>query len=176
MIHHAIPHEFRMLNFVQNAKEAEELAKETPINKVPVLIDGDQKIFDSRVIVNYLTKKHDLRSLSVDEENIVSAIYGALDAGVILFLMREEGFDINGDGFFLSRQRARIPNGLEYVASWAQTLDPTKREDWNYPSMALYSFLYWAQARRLLDLKEYPRFATFVDRFKNAPGVAITGF
>ena len=81
MIHHAIPHEFRIS--ISCKTRGEELA-ETPINKVPVLIDGDQNT-DS-LIVNYL--KNTICALSVDEETLY--FFTEPDTGVILFLMREE--------------------------------------------------------------------------------------
>lgn len=167
---------FRVLNFVDNPDDAKNLSQETPINKVPLLLDGDQKIFDSRVIVNYLTEKHGLPRLSIDEENIVSCIYSCLDSGVILFLMKRDGYDIDGPGFFLARQRERIPRNLEYITPWVRSLNPSSPKDWNYASMSLLSFLYWAQARELLKMSDYPVMAEFMERFKDAPGVKETSF
>ena len=177
MIQNSLDCEFRVLNFVDNKDDAMALSKETPINKVPILIDGDQKIFDSRVILNYLTQKHDFKRFTLDEENLLTAIYSCLDSGVILFLLKNDGVDINGPGFFLARQRARIPDNLNYVMSWAKNLDPANPEDWNYISMSLYSFLYWGERRTgLFKVTDYPDLAKFMDRFKNAPGVSETGF
>ncbi len=176
MIQNSIAHDFRILNFVQDKNDAIALSKETPINKVPILIDGEQKIFDSRVIANHLIKKHGLRALTMDEENILSCIYSCLDSGVILFLMREEGMDIENNGFFVSRVRARIPANLKYIEKWVTNLDPRKKDDWNYASMALYSFLFWAQARKLIALEAYPSYATFFEKFKDSDGLSDTGF
>lgn len=177
MHQHGIHFEFRTLNFVDDPKDAALLAQETPINKVPVLLDGGQKIFDSRVIVSYLTKKHQLPELTLDEENCVSAIYACLDTSVILFLMKRDGFDISGPGFFLSRQRQRIPDNLRYVTAWAAQLDSKRPRDWNYASMSLYSYLYWAQARELLtNISSYPELQSFMQRFATAPGVVETTF
>lgn len=176
MIQNGIDFHFQVLNFVDNKKDAEALSKETPINRVPILIDGDQKVFDSRVIVNHLTKKHGLRPLTLDEENIVSSIYSCMDTGVTLFLLKKDGFDTNAPGFFLSRQRERIPRNLEYLTPWTHRLDSSRPGDWNYPSMSLFSFLYWAEARELLKLKDYPEMAAFMERFKSAPGVQETTF
>jgi len=176
MIQNSIAHDFRILNFVQDKNDAVALSKETPINKVPILIDGEQKIFDSRVIANHLIKKHGLRSLSLNEENILTCIYSCLDSGVILFLMREEGMNIEDSGFFVSRVRARIPNNLQFIEPWVTNLDPHKKDDWNYASMALYSFLFWAEARKLINLKNYPSCASFSERFKDNIGVSDTGF
>ncbi len=177
MVQHSIECDFRILNFVDDRADAEALSKETPINKVPILVVGDQKIFDSRVIQNYLTKKHGLRTLSLDEENLLTAIYSCLDTGVLLFLMKNSGMDIEGPGFFLNRQRARIPDNLAYVTPWAKKLDPSKPEDWNFVSMSLYSFLYWGERRTgLFKVSDYHELEKFMERFQNAPGVHETGF
>ena len=85
--------------------------------------------------------------------------------------------DINGPGFFLTRQRERIPNTLEFVTPWAKDLKPENPEDWNYVSMSLYSFLYWGERRTgLFKVQDYPELAKFMELFKNAPGVAETTF
>jgi len=113
MIRHAIDFDFRVLNFVDDQNAAIALAKETPINKVPILVDNNQKIFDSRVIINHLIKKHRLPELSLQEENIISCIYSCLDAGVILFLMKKDGYDIGGPGFFFRTQPRTHPKQYE---------------------------------------------------------------
>ena len=175
MARHGIPFEFRILNFVDDAVAAAELAKETPINKVPILIDGSQKIFDSRVIVNHLTNKHGLPTLTLDEENIVSIVYGCMDTSVILFLMKRNGYDLAADNGFLKRNLARIPTSLEYLTLWASSLDPRKESDWNYASMSLYSYLQWAEVRTdLISVKDYPALHAFMEKFADAPGVKET--
>lgn len=176
MIQNQIPFEFKVLNFVDSKDDAAELAKETPINKVPVLIDGSQRIYDSRVIVNHLITKHSLRRLSLDDENRVSMIYACMDAGVILFLMRKEGFDIQSSGFFVSRNRNRIPECLNELKPWMQKLNPKLAEDWNYASISLYCFLYWAEAREVLSLEDYPEYAEFMKKFSASIGVSETSF
>lgn len=171
---HGLDYEFRILNFVDKPEDAEVLAKETPINRVPILLDGEHKIFDSRVIVNYLSRKHAWRALTWEEENFVSAIYATMEAGVTLFLLKRDGFDIDADGFFLSRQRNRIPDSLDYVKTWAEKLEPKK--DWAYPAISLFCALYWLNKRSLVRLGDYPALADFQERFASMPGVGDTGF
>jgi hypothetical protein len=79
-------------------------------------------------------------------------------------------------GFYFSRQRARIPANLQYLAPWVSELDPSRPGDWNYPAMSLFSFLFWAEARDLLKISDYPEHAAFQARFENACAVAATGF
>jgi len=175
---HQIPFQFRILNFVDEPQAAVALAQESPINKVPILIvEGSQRIFDSRVIAQYLTDKHGLRRFSLDEENILSAIYSCLDVSVSLFLMRANGYDIQASNHYLQRQRERIPRNLAFIEPWIHTLSPDNSFDWNYASMCLLSFLYWADVRaRTIRLEELPSFQNFMEKFAHAPGVKETVF
>lgn len=174
MLKNSIPFEFKVRNFVEDANAAAEVARENPINKVPVLYDGEKKIFDSRVIANYLIQKHSLRPLTLEEENTVSAIYSCLDTGVILFLTKRDGFDLNHPGFFMSRQRARIPSNLKWLTPWVKALDPAR--DWHYPAMSLYAFLYWVEKREVFDLTDYPEMREFMTKFQSQSGVPETSF
>jgi glutathione S-transferase len=174
---HHVDFDFRVLNFVDDVKAAAELERETPINKVPILIDNEQKIFDSRVIAYHLMRRHGWAPLSLDEENYLTAIYAAMDTAIILFLMKRDGFDLSREGFFLSRHRARIPSTLEYVMPWARALKAENQAHWNLASMALYSGLYWIEARTgLIKIRDYPDLAAFMERFQQAPGVRETSW
>jgi glutathione S-transferase len=175
MLQNAIQFEFKKLNFVEDAADAAELKNISPVNKVPVLIDDGQKIFDSRVIANYLIGKHSLRPLSLDEENRLTAIYSLMDTGVLFFLMKRDGLDTGANGFFLSRLRDRVPDNLNYLKDWASTLGP--KEDWHFPAMMLLSFLRWGEARaKIMEVAKWPEFRDFMSRFQDAPGVRETDF
>ena len=175
MLQNGIDFEFRVLNFVDDRAAAAELAKETPINKVPVLIiGGEQRLFDSRVIVNYLTETHGLSKLTLDEQNYVSAAYSLMDVSVIFFLMARDGLDVNGPGHYLRRQRSRIPANLEFLRPWVGQLDPARH--WNYASMSVYAYAYWACRRDLLRIDEYPWLKDYLSKFAEAPGVTETSF
>lgn len=175
MLKHKLPCELKILNFVNDANAAVELSKETPINRVPILIDSGQKIFDSRVIINHLTKKHQLPALSIEEENLVSAIYSVMDTSLVLFLMRNDKFNIDGPESFLVRHRKRIPEGLEFISTWVEKLDPQNPKDWNYVSMSLYCCLEWCERRaKTLKASDYPVMADFLKNFAGSAGVKET--
>lgn len=168
-----IPYEFRVLNFVDNKEDAAALSKENPINKVPILIlPSGERIFDSRVIVNYLIEKHGLKKLTLEEENIVSASYSIMDVSVALFLMKLDGYDMTKPGMYLPRQIERIPRNLEFLMPWAERV-----KDWHYPAMSLFACLYWAERRAgTLEVAKHPVLQKFMEKFNRAPGVEKTGF
>ena len=171
-----IPFDFDVVNYLEVEADAKKLASESPINKIPVLTTGEQKIFDSRVIANHLISQHKLRKLTLDEENYVSSVYSLLDVSVNLFMLKHAGFDIAPSNWYVDRQRERIPANLDFLKSWVKTLDPKNSSDWHFPAMSLYSYLYWANARGMLELSAYPEFENFVSRFAAAAGVHETDY
>ena len=145
-------YEFKSVDYLEKSGN-EYLKSINPINKIPVVIDNGTVIYDSRVIYNYFAKKKNLKPLSTQEENYLSAIDGATNT-------------------YIERQKERIPLILNYLSPWAKTLSPEK--DWNFAVMSLYSFLYWGVFRSMMDLSEYPDLTNFLERFKDAPGIKET--
>lgn len=89
------PHTFSDLDIYNDDREV--LRQHTPIMRIPVLIDGDLTLYDSRIIARYIaTEKLNTDMLSWDEENRVSIIDGATDALIALLLSKRSGIDIEG--------------------------------------------------------------------------------
>lgn len=171
MLKENIPFEFKVINLFD--KEGSEfLRKVNPIGKVPVFLDGDQVIYDSRVIFNYLTKKHNLRPLTLDEENKLSMIDGGAETGVSLFLLRQSGIDQTSSNGYVQRQVKRIEDILNHLESWADSLDP--KSHWSFPEMSLLSVINWLQKRNLVELQNYPTYQKFLERYQSAKGVKET--
>lgn len=144
-----------------------------PFNQIPLLLDGDQPVYDSRIIFNYIAKKKNLKPLTIAEENILSGIDAILATGVNLFSLRKGGINIEDpSNYFLVRQKERIPSLLEMLKTWVVTQKP--ESDWNYLTMSMYTMLYWIEFRDIYKTSDIPEMADFLDRFKNCPGVAET--
>lgn len=166
-------YKFESINYLEK-KDGDYLKSINPINQIPILIDGETKIFDSRVIFGYLSKKHHLKNLSIEEENILSAIDAAMDTSINLFSLRRGGLDLNSENYYLDRQKERVPQILNWLTPWVKTLDPQNKDHWNFLTMSLYSYLYWGEYRDILELSAFPEHKQFLERFKNAPGVQET--
>ena len=168
------PYDFKAINYLEK-NDSDYLKSVNPINKIPLLIDGNQTIFDSRVIFNHLSKKHGLQPLTIDQENILSAIDGAMDTSINLFSLRRGGLDITkGDNPFIERQIERVPLIINFLKPWLSNLDPQNPKDWNFVSMSAYCYFYWANFRDILDLSPYPEVELFLKKFKNMPGIDET--
>ena len=163
---------FKAVNYLEEEGNAY-LKSISPLNQLPMLLDGEQPVYESRVIFNYIAKKKGLAPLSIQDENILSIIDTALATGVNLFSLRKGGINIEDDSnYFLVRQRERIPTLLNSLGEWSKKQDPKK--DWNYLTMSLYSLIYWIQLREIYDASKHPEMVDFMARFKNCPGVLET--
>ena len=167
-LHDKIAYEFKTINYLE-VHDANYLKSINPINKIPILIDQKQTIYDSRVIYNYLSKKYSWTTLSIEEENILSAIDAGLDTSINLFSLKRGGLDLAQPNTYITRQQDRIPLILQFLSPWAR-----KNKEWNFLAMSLYSYLDWGSFRGLLDLTDYPDMENFLTHFQNAPGVHET--
>lgn len=162
---------FQAVNYFE--EEGREYLKSiNPFNQLPMLLDGDQPVYESRVIFNYIAKKKNLKALTVDEENILSAIDAIIASGVNLFSLKKGGINIDDEShYFLIRQKERIPSLLKMITPWAAAQKPS---DWNYLTMSMYTLLYWMKFRDIYDYSNMPELVAFEERFRNCPGVAET--
>lgn len=163
---------FEPVNYFEEAGN-KFLREKSPFNQLPILMDGDQPIYETRVMFNYIAKKQNLKPLTMDEENILSAIDAIISSGVNLFSLRKGGINIDDESnYFLVRQKQRIPTLLKFVTPWAAKQQPDR--DWNYLTMSMVSLVYWIEFREIYSLKDFPELIEFRERFKNCPGVEET--
>lgn len=113
MLMEGIPFELKELN-IYETEDGLQLNKINPVNQIPVLLDGEKKIWDSRVIFNYLNQKHKFQNQDWDFENNLTAIDGAMNAGVSLFQLKRSGININEQYMVISRYRDRMDSVLDY--------------------------------------------------------------
>lgn len=170
---HSIPYEFKIINYMDKAGN-DYLKSVNPISKIPVLIADDQIIYDSRVIYNFLSKKYQWNQLSLHDENIISAIDGAMDSSINLFLLQRGGLDLNSANSFIERQQKRIEDLFNFLSPWVKLQDAKNNNHWNFPTISLYSYLDWLQLRKMSDFSQHPEMKNFLYDFQNAPGIQET--
>jgi glutathione S-transferase len=76
------------------------LRRLSPIAKVPVAVVGGRTLFDSRVIIDYLTTVHGWGGLEPPRDrwtaaNLLNAVDGALESVVSVFYLKREGHDVS---------------------------------------------------------------------------------
>ena len=94
--------------------DRDELRKANPAMKIPVLHDGDDVVYDSRVISRYLQEKLDLPHLSWEQENQLTVIDAVNDSMVTLLLSQRSGLDTDREEvMFYQLQHERIALSLK---------------------------------------------------------------
>ena len=164
------PYEFVEIALFEK-EGAEKLNKINPINQVPVLTDGDLSIWDSRQIFNYLNAIHRFQNFTWEDENLLTAIEGAMTSTISMLLLKRSGIDISEDKMYFNRQRERVESILKYAEDFMK--GPGLRE-WNFHSISLYCFLDWASYRDLVQIQGRPVLINFLDAHKNRESVINT--
>ncbi|MDF3126576.1 glutathione S-transferase family protein [Rheinheimera sp. 1928-s] len=164
------PYQFMALNIFESEGRSV-LVKHNPARKVPVLVDGEQVVFDSGVIYRYLAQKLNLTPLSWDQENSLTTINACTDSLVELLLCTRSGFDVSEDKLFFNLQHERIQATLEALE---QQIKAGQFGQWDYTAMSLYTLVDWILFRDLVDLKPFPVLLQFRSEHLKQPMVAET--
>ncbi|MCE9576245.1 MAG: glutathione S-transferase family protein [Deltaproteobacteria bacterium] len=147
----------------------------SPIRKVPVAVLGGRTLFDSRVIIDYLTTVNGWGGVAPArdrwrEQNLVNAIDGALDAAIQVFYLRRDGVPVEGSAY-ATRQRDRIAAIFAWLATELAT--PTTFDaGLGLAEISLIATLDW------MDFREtYPTgdaFAALRAAWRERPSLAAT--
>jgi len=119
-----------------------------PLKRIPVLIAGDQVLWESRVIYNFLQRALSRPVLAVHEENAVSAIDALQDSWIQTYLLKRFKHPVERDNPYYQRATEREALILDYLNTAVYQGDFHR---WDYPAMSLYCLLDWGRFRGMLD-------------------------
>ncbi|GGB95917.1 hypothetical protein GCM10011352_22520 [Marinobacterium zhoushanense] len=160
-------YEFSDLNIY--GEDRDELRRQNPALKIPVLYDGGEVIYDSRVIFRYLQEKLGLAQIGWQQENLLTIIDAANDSMVAILLSQRSGLDTSEDRLFFNLQRERVEKTLEALE---RQVDEGAFNVWHYPSICLYSMFDWGLFRGLIDAARYPHLSAWLAEQKVRADVA----
>lgn len=158
-----IPFKFEDLNIFE-AQDGVTLNKVNPINQVPVLTHGNLTIWDSRQIFNYLNSLHHFQKMDWKDENLITAIDGAMNAAVSLILMKRSGIKIDEPYMYVGRQKDRMESILDFLSPYIKN---EGLREWNFVTISIYCYLDWAIFRGILDLSSRPDCLALLEAHKN---------
>lgn len=161
----SIPYDFRELNIFEG-QDAVDLNKINPINQIPVLVDGENTIWDSRVIFNYLNSIHRFQNIDWKDENLLTAIDGAMSAAVSLLMLKRSGINTQEPYMYIVRQKDRIESILDYLKPY---ITNEAMKEWNFHTISLYCFLDWALFRDLIKIDHRPECLALLEKYKTKP-------
>lgn len=165
-----LPHELRSINIFEGPGMVE-LQRVNPIKQIPVLLDDGQPVWDSRIIFQHLNRKHQWETMDLDKENRLTAIEGALDAGIALMLLKRSGCDLEQPLMYVQRQKDRIRSVLDWITPWAQG---PEAKLWSFSSMSLYAALDWMEFREIYPVNQHPGLQGFLETHREHPVVVAT--
>ncbi|MFN2361074.1 MAG: glutathione S-transferase N-terminal domain-containing protein [Marinobacter sp.] len=163
--------DYEFVNLDIYGEDRAELRRNNPALKIPMLIDGDQEVFDSRVIARYVSEKQGLAPLTWDQENQLTLIDAANDSAVILLLSSRSGIDTSENLMFFNLQRERIMMTMRTLAAM---VDDGQFSQWNYPAICLYCLVDWVDFRDLVDFSGIESLLGFRDHYRNNEMVGVT--
>ncbi|MBQ0831636.1 glutathione S-transferase N-terminal domain-containing protein [Marinobacter sp.] len=164
------PYEFVNLDIY--GEDRDEIRRNNPALKIPVLESDGQEIYDSRIISRYISSKQGRDPLTWDQQNQLTLIDGANDSAVILLLAKRSGLDVDTPGvLFFDLQRERIMTTMRTLAA---QVEDGQFEEWNYPAVCLYCLVDWLDFRNLVDFSGIESLIAFRDSRQDTPWVAET--
>lgn len=152
-------YQFEIVDLYNDAARAE-YAKLNPLKKMPMMVDAEQKLYDSHVIAQYIQDKFNLPQPSFDELNLVSGVDAVVDSLIVIFYGKRSEFAISKDKLIFQLQLERIPDVLAWLNEQAKQ---GGFNQWGYASIALVSLVNWVEFRNLYDLTPYEDLLAAVD-------------
>lgn len=150
-------YEFVALNIFEG-QGRETLKAANPAHKVPLLQDGEQTLYDSRVIFRYLSQKFGLAPLSWEAENRLTLIDAANDTFVSLLLLARSGVDTAQPGLFFTLQHERTAHTMSQLEAQVAA---GEFNHWDYPAICLFCLIDWVMLRELYDFSTTPHLQQF---------------
>lgn len=154
-----------------NREEREQLLKLSPLLKIPMLSLDGEIIWDSRVIFNELCKRKYHSPLTLQEENLLTAISDLSDSLVQKLLATRSQLTLPTGTPIEISHKERIQNTLTFLDSQCSN---GHFENWNFVAMCLYCLVDWVLFRNLADLTPYSHLLAFKEKNQNQAQVEIT--
>jgi glutathione S-transferase len=168
------------VEFVDTAAEAGQAALRaiTPIRKVPVAIVDGRTLFDSRVIIDWLTTTRGFGALTPPsdrwhEANLVNAIDAAVDSAIQVFYLRRDGVAIDGNAF-AQRQQERVDSILEWLGQQLSTDHGSFGTGFGLAEISLIAGLDWMDFRKAYPTERAPQLAKLRAAWVDRPSIMST--
>jgi glutathione S-transferase len=148
-----IPYEFVLLDMAVGEHRKEDFLAINPFGKVPAIVDGDLKLWESGAILLYLAEKYGKKSVSIEEKSIFSQ--WVLFANATL-----------GTGLFVEASRAKeTPRLLEPLNELLGKQSFILGEEFSVADIAVGSMLaYVTMMLKDVDFSPYPALADYIKR------------
>lgn len=149
-----------------------QLREVSPIRKVPVAVIDGRTLYDSRVIIDWLTTTRGWGGVQPPrdrwrEQNLLNAIDGALDSVIQLFYLRRDGVSVDGTPY-AQRQLERA----DAIFAWlGKELSP---EAFALPEISVCCALDWMDFRNVYPTDRAGGLAAVRAALRERPSMVAT--
>ena len=156
-------YEFEKINIFEDA-DRKRVSDLSPTIRIPILIDGDQVIWDSLLISQYLNAE----PIPLDVQKELVLVNEMSDAGIQLFQLRKFGTDQNDQSEFSKTNLRRIASILDYFST-------KPLNSWDLPEKWLFCTLDWFKYRNVYKWEDsYKTLKKFYESHLNRPEIIAT--
>lgn len=155
-------YEFILLNMEEGEHRQPEFLALNPMGKVPILVDGDFKLWESGAILLYLATKFGKMPNSLAESSIINQW--------VLF-----GNSTLATGLFIEANRDKeMPKLLTPLSEMLQSQPFILGEEFTAADVAVGSILAYVPMMLKLDLSAYPGVVNYIKRINERPAFGKT--
>jgi glutathione S-transferase len=152
-----VPYEFILLDMQAGEHLQPEFLAINPIGKVPAIVEGDFKLWESGAILLYLAEKHGKLPTSVEEKSLFYqwVLFGnsTLATGIFVEANRE-------------KEVPKLLSALDKVLTNSEYLIDNK---FTVADVAVASILFFATIMLKMNFSDYPSVAKYVERIAKRP-------
>lgn len=152
-----IPYEFVLLNMATGEHLQTEYLKINPFGKVPAIVDGDFRLFESGAILLYLNQKYSQTKLSLEQQAIYTQWTLFANATI-------------GPGIFNESSREReLPKLMNPLNQTLSSHPYLLGDEFTVVDVAVGSILNYIPLLLKLDLSAYPAIANYIKLLSARP-------
>jgi glutathione S-transferase len=150
----------------------------SPIRKVPVAVVDGRTIYDSRVIIEWLSTTRGWHGLAPardrwHEQNVINAIDAALDSVIQLFYLRRDGVAIDGTPY-AQRQLDRTDAIFTWLGTQLAKDGTSFSAGFGLAEIALVTTLDWMDFRRTYPTERASAVESVRAAWRDRPSLAST--
>lgn len=144
-------YEFILLNMKEGEHRQPEFLTLNPMGKVPVVVDGDFKIWESGAILLYLAEKYQKIPNSLEKRSIINQWILFANSTLTSGLFREEN------------REQEMAKSLSPLNQIFQSQSFLLGEEFTVADVALGSILYYLPLMFKVDLSDYPNIVNYIN-------------
>ncbi|MCL6436754.1 MAG: glutathione S-transferase family protein [Leptolyngbyaceae cyanobacterium HOT.MB2.61] len=152
-----LPYEFVMLDMAAGEHRRPPYTDINPIGKVPAIVDGDFKLWETGAILLYLAEKYGPEPLSLEQRSIINQWILYTNATL-------------GPGVFVEATReSETPRHMAMLNQLFQRQIYVLGEEFSVADVAVGSMLGYIPLMLKLDLSAYPAVVNYIQRISERP-------